>query len=73
MRYMGCKFLSIETDHEGLNPECLRNILSSKWSPADTLDPSSDAPKILYTIPVAGNPSGVSLTLKRKKEIYKVI
>jgi len=72
MRYLGCKFLSIETDQDGLNPDSLRQVLSSRWSPEDAVNPASDLPKVLYTVPVAGNPSGVSLTLERKKEIYKV-
>ena len=52
-------------------PDSLRQVLSP-WTPQDAKDPSSDIPKLLYIIPTTQNPTGATLTLQRKKEIYEV-
>ncbi len=50
----------IDSDGEGLNPDVLENTLQN-W-------PSGKAfPKVLYTVPIGGNPTGSSTTLDRKK------
>ena len=71
LRPLGVNILPVETDHEGMKPEMLKQILS-RWKPEDALNPQSDIPKALYTIPNGVNPTGASLSLTRKKEIYKV-
>ena len=43
-----------------------------QWSPEDANNPESNIPKLIYTIPSCGNPTGVSASLERKKEIYVV-
>lgn len=52
-------------------PSALKDILS-RWDPLEVHKPSSTAPKVLYTIPNGGNPTGASMTTERKQEVYKV-
>lgn len=52
-------------------PSALREILS-RWDPAQVHQPGSDAPRVLYTIPNGGNPTGASMTTERKQEVYEV-
>lgn len=35
LRPMGVKLIGVETDADGLNTDCLRQVLSSKWRPED--------------------------------------
>lgn len=63
--------LSVETDGCGLNPNSLLKALS-RWKPEDAKNPASDIPKVLYTIPNCGNPTGGSASYDRKKEIYEI-
>lgn len=55
----------MELDSHGVVPARLREQLDN-W-PSD-----KRKPKMLYTVPVGGNPTGVSQTLERKKEIYQI-
>jgi kynurenine/2-aminoadipate aminotransferase len=48
-----------------MNAEYLNRILSN-WSDSNSL------PKVLYTIPNGSNPTGASMSLDRKKDIYSV-
>lgn len=68
---MGCNLLPIKTDKHGMISKSLLNVMK-QWSPSDAKDPKSTIPKVLYTIPNGGNPTGASSTLERKQEIYKV-
>jgi kynurenine/2-aminoadipate aminotransferase len=68
---MDCNLLPIRTDEHGIIPDELKAILS-KWNPRSGVDGGRQIPKILYTVPNGGNPTGASLTLERRKEIYKV-
>ncbi|KAJ1340234.1 hypothetical protein BSLG_005120 [Batrachochytrium salamandrivorans] len=49
----------------GLNPESMETTLAN-WPDIKT------RPRILYTVPTAGNPTGITTTLARKKRIYEV-
>ena len=71
MRPLGADIIGVETDKDGLKPEKLREALSP-WKPSDAADPDCNIPRILYTVPTAGNPTGFSLTLERKREIYSI-
>ncbi|CAG0916910.1 unnamed protein product [Notodromas monacha] len=64
-------FLLVDSDGDGMKPEALREALSS-WDPSECRKADSGVPKILYTCPSGGNPTGTSLTLARKKEIYGI-
>ncbi|XP_077866065.1 kynurenine/alpha-aminoadipate aminotransferase, mitochondrial-like, partial [Saccoglossus kowalevskii] len=71
---LGCNILDIETDGEGLKPNHLRHIMS-RWDPKDTRKSKEevpDIPRILYTIPNGGNPTGTGISAIRRQEIYQI-
>uniref|UniRef100_A0A4W3HC20 Kynurenine/alpha-aminoadipate aminotransferase, mitochondrial n=1 Tax=Callorhinchus milii TaxID=7868 RepID=A0A4W3HC20_CALMI len=68
---LGCKILSISNDQHGMIPQSLLDVLS-KWKPEDAKDPRCDIPRVLYTIPNGCNPTGASMTERRKREIYQI-
>lgn len=55
----------VPIDSQGLDPEAMHQVLSN-WPDERT------RPRVLYTVPVAGNPTGITTTLTRKREIYKL-
>ncbi|CAF0797264.1 unnamed protein product [Adineta steineri] len=65
LRGFGANIISINTDSNGMSAEYLDNILSN-WSDLNTL------PRVLYTIPNGSNPTGASMSLERKKDIYNI-
>lgn len=71
MKPLGPRILDVKTDGNGLIPGHLKEILS-RWSPEDAKNPCSNIPKVLYTVPTGGNPTGCGLTFERKKEIYNI-
>lgn len=71
LRPLDCKLLGVETDEHGMIPSSLQAILS-KCEAAENGKKGSNMPKFLYTIPNGVNPTGASLTLERKHEIYKI-
>ncbi|ESP03599.1 hypothetical protein LOTGIDRAFT_224237 [Lottia gigantea] len=68
---IGSYYIGVDSDEHGLIPGKLKEALS-KWSPEESKNPNSDIPKLLYCIPNGGNPTGHSLTLQRKEEIYRI-
>lgn len=68
---LGCNLIGVPSDQHGIIPQALKDILS-RWRPEDVTIPEKKSPKILYTIPNGGNPTGASLTTERKIEIYKL-
>lgn len=68
---MGPQLVPVEADEHGIIPSKLRETLS-RWNPATMQHPGKDGPKLLYCVPNCGNPTGASLTLERKKEIYQL-
>ncbi|KAJ3023775.1 UNVERIFIED_CONTAM: hypothetical protein HDU68_008458 [Siphonaria sp. JEL0065] len=65
LRPLGCKFADVPSDGEGLEPDALESVLAN-WKDAAT------RPKVLYSVPIGGNPTGCSTTLERKKRIYEI-
>lgn len=72
VRPLGCNLIGVPTDQHGIIPTALKEVLS-RWRPEDATNPEKNNPKVLYTIPNGGNPTGASLTEERKIEIYQVI
>jgi len=77
LKRAGAIILGVEFDCEGILPESLRNAMEN-WKEqlaAHGVDGKKvlGPPKLLYTIPTGQNPTGIVISLKRKKEIYKVI
>ncbi|KAK8736455.1 hypothetical protein OTU49_005014 [Cherax quadricarinatus] len=64
-------YLAVKGDDEGMKPEALKAVLS-KWQPGDVRDAQEGVPKVLYINPNACNPTGVSCTEERRREIYKI-
>ncbi|OBT44479.1 hypothetical protein VE00_05981 [Pseudogymnoascus sp. WSF 3629] len=65
---LGCKFLGIKMDSEGLMPGDMDDILSN-W---DVKARGARKPHLLYTVPTGQNPSGATQSVERRKELYKV-
>ncbi|KAI7859452.1 pyridoxal phosphate-dependent transferase [Circinella umbellata] len=62
----------VSTDAKGIVPEDLDKILTN-WPESNPSGKKDQArPQVLYTVPVGGNPTGVSSTLDRKKRMYEV-
>ncbi|XP_066536619.1 kynurenine/alpha-aminoadipate aminotransferase, mitochondrial isoform X2 [Hoplias malabaricus] len=68
---LGCNIVNVPSDQYGMIPDKLQDILA-QWVPTDTQKPDSTSPKVLYTIPNGGNPTGASMTLERKQKIYEL-
>ncbi|XP_020792101.1 kynurenine/alpha-aminoadipate aminotransferase, mitochondrial isoform X2 [Boleophthalmus pectinirostris] len=68
---LGCNLINVASDEHGMDPEALRLVLS-RWSPSDVHKPNSSVPKVLYTIPNGGNPTGASMTEQRKRDVYQL-
>jgi 2-aminoadipate transaminase len=54
------RFAAVPTDHEGLIPEAMPELIER------------ERPKFLYTIPNFQNPTGVTLTAERRKKLYEI-
>ncbi|KAI0775147.1 PLP-dependent transferase [Trametes elegans] len=57
-----CDCVAVPTDSQGINSSSLRSILEN-W-PA-----SKPKPKVLYTVPYGGNPTGTTATKERRQEV----
>ncbi|XP_044040500.1 kynurenine/alpha-aminoadipate aminotransferase, mitochondrial isoform X2 [Siniperca chuatsi] len=68
---LGCNLINVPSDQHGIIPAALKEVLS-RWDPSEVHKPGSSAPKILYTIPNGGNPTGASMTAQRKQEVYEL-
>ncbi|KAJ8088404.1 hypothetical protein PM082_022477 [Marasmius tenuissimus] len=62
---LGCDVHEVETDAEGISAASLRRILES-WPEG------KPKPKVLYTVPYGCNPTGMTATLSRRKEVLKL-
>lgn len=65
---IGCALVGIECDASGLIPSSLESVLRG-WDAAREQRPR---PRVLYTIPNGGNPTGASLPLERKQRLYQI-
>ncbi|KAJ7614107.1 PLP-dependent transferase [Roridomyces roridus] len=60
-----CEQIEIDTDADGISSASLRAVLES-W-------PAGKAkPRVLYTIPYGGNPTGATATLARRREVLSL-
>ncbi|KAF4548317.1 Aromatic amino acid aminotransferase-like protein [Elsinoe fawcettii] len=67
-RQMGGRLLSIPIDSEGLIPSAIDSILSN-WDPVAR---QARKPFLVYTVPTGQNPTGATMSLQRRREIYAV-
>ncbi|XP_046566995.1 kynurenine/alpha-aminoadipate aminotransferase, mitochondrial-like [Haliotis rubra] len=59
--------IAIRSDKGGMDPVHLRQVLS-EWDEGS----QGRRPTLMYTVPTASNPTGLTLSEQRKKDIYKV-
>ncbi|KAL0568683.1 hypothetical protein V5O48_013298 [Marasmius crinis-equi] len=62
---LGCDLHEVETDAEGISANSLRQIL-------ETWPQGKPKPKVLYTVPYGCNPTGMTASLSRRKEVLKL-
>nr|KAJ3414355.1 hypothetical protein HK105_001797 [Polyrhizophydium stewartii] len=65
LRPMGLNLAEVPVDAEGLSPDALDTMLAA-WPAGKPM------PRVLYTVPIAGNPTGVTTTVERKQRIYQI-
>jgi kynurenine/2-aminoadipate aminotransferase len=65
---MSCHLVGVETDQDGMIPSQLEDTLVY-W---DSRFPGKRKPKVLYTIPTGGNPTGATMPNNRKEEVYRI-
>ncbi|WVR05212.1 hypothetical protein IAU60_002224 [Kwoniella sp. DSM 27419] len=63
-----CERVAIKMDAEGILPDHLETTLRD-W---DVEKRGKRRPRIMYTIPTGQNPTGATMKLDRKKEVYKI-
>ena len=66
----GVRLAGVPTDAGGLVPSKLAALLRG-WG-CDAATTGVPRPRVLYTIPTGGNPTGVSLSAARREELYAV-
>lgn len=59
---LGCDIYEVETDDEGIRSDSLRSIYEN-WPVG------KPKPKVLYTVPVGCNPTGMTASLERRLEV----
>ncbi|KAI0815990.1 PLP-dependent transferase [Trametes gibbosa] len=59
---LGCEFISVPTDSQGINAASLRSTLENWPGP-------KPKPKVLYTVPYGGNPTGMTASKERRQEV----
>lgn len=64
-RLAGAEVIGIDVDQDGINPDKVSEVL-------DRLEAEGRRAKFLYTIPTFQNPSGVELSLERRKALAKI-
>lgn len=68
MKPLGVRCASIEMDSKGMSADHLEAVLST-W---DSRKEGAPKPFLLYTIPTGQNPTGVTQTMQRRRDIYAV-
>jgi 2-aminoadipate transaminase len=64
-RLYGVKLLSVPVDQDGMQIDTLEKAL-------EELRSEGRSPKLLYTVPTCHNPTGVSLSLERRRRLVKL-
>ncbi|XP_033220045.1 kynurenine/alpha-aminoadipate aminotransferase, mitochondrial-like [Belonocnema kinseyi] len=60
------ELIPIRQDDEGVDPECLREILRTREASRKKM------PKLMYINATGANPTGTVMPLERRKEIYRI-
>ncbi|KAG5654862.1 hypothetical protein KAF25_010986 [Fusarium avenaceum] len=65
---LGIKATPVSADEEGMSEKALRRMLES-WDRNIT---GQRRPRLLYLVPVGSNPTGVTISTQRRRELYAV-
>ncbi|RWA13782.1 hypothetical protein EKO27_g1317 [Xylaria grammica] len=65
---LGIKVFGVRIDEQGLLPQSLDDILSN-W---DESARGARKPTVLYTVPSGQNPTGATMSARRRKDVYAV-
>lgn len=65
---LGCRVLGIKMDSEGMLPDALDEVLTN-W---DAAARNARKPFLVYTVPSGQNPTGATMGVQRRKDIYKL-
>ncbi|KAJ1665090.1 hypothetical protein EV178_003529 [Coemansia sp. RSA 1646] len=65
VRPMGIHLCPVDMDSEGMMPSELDRL-------CETWDGPGNAPRLVYTVPTAQNPTGATMSLARRREIYAI-
>jgi 2-aminoadipate transaminase len=69
----GVRFLPIDMDEQGLKTDLLhRNLRQLKKNAGSGIEYYQNMPKFIYTIPDFQNPSGITMSLQRRKELLHI-
>jgi 2-aminoadipate transaminase len=72
-RSYGVRFLPIDMDEQGLKTDLLhRKLRELKKDAGSGIEYYQNMPKFIYTIPDFQNPSGVTMSLQRRKELLHI-
>ncbi len=72
-RSYGASFLPVETDEQGLRTDDLARVLKELKAIAGSGEEYlQNMPKFLYTIPDFQNPTGITMSLARRRELLEV-
>jgi 2-aminoadipate transaminase len=69
----GARFLPIDMDEQGIKTDPLhRKLRELKKSAGSGIEYYQNMPKFIYTIPDFQNPSGITMSLQRRKELLNI-
>ncbi|KAK4189603.1 pyridoxal phosphate-dependent transferase [Podospora australis] len=63
---LGVQMVPVKADESGMSPEDLEDVLAN-WDPS-----RGKRPHLMYTVTLGHNPTGVLLSVERKKQIYAI-
>lgn len=65
---LGAHSAPIVLDDQGMRADILEQTLTN-W---ESVNPGKRRPHVLYCVPVGSNPTGITYTARRKKELYDI-
>jgi 2-aminoadipate transaminase len=72
-RTYGVRFLPVDMDRDGIRTDVLhRTLRDLKRSAGSGLEYYQNMPKFIYTIPDFQNPSGITMSLQRRRELLNI-
>lgn len=66
LKPFNCNLIGLPTDQDGISADALQMGIEN------ALKTGKSVPRVLYTVPTGGNPSGCSTSLERKEAIYEL-